>query len=256
MMKHSVRNLLLLLVVTFTLGPLVGSAQEATVAPTQIATDVRKHLLSLPYYGVFDLLTLNVDSSDVVTIAGYVLSDSLKKDAEREAREAKGVKEVQNKIAVAPVLPIDDDIRHGVYHAIYGDPSLSQYGTPASQFRAMRPGFREWGLGFGRRGVGFAGRGAVFGGPGAGVGGPDAGVAEPGARLGGREFGGPHLMGAPFFGYDPVGNYAIHILVNNRSVTLAGVVDSEADRNVAGLKARGVMNVNQVINDLEVATKS
>lgn len=67
-----------------------------------------------------------VDSSDVVTIAGYVLSDSLKKDAEREAREAKGVKEVQNKIAVAPVLPMDDEIRHGVYHAIYGDPSLSQ----------------------------------------------------------------------------------------------------------------------------------
>ena len=115
MMKHSVRSVLLLLVVTFTLGPLVAGAQEATVAPTQIATDVRKHLLSLPYYGVFDLLTLNVDSSDVVTIAGYVLSDSLKKDAEREAREAKGVKEVHNKIAVAPVLPMDDDIRHGVY---------------------------------------------------------------------------------------------------------------------------------------------
>jgi hyperosmotically inducible periplasmic protein len=249
MMKHSVRSLLLLLVVTFTLGPLVGSAQEATVAPTQIATDVRKHLLSLPYYGVFDLLTFNVDNSDVVTIAGYVLSDSLKKDAEREAREAKGVKEVQNKIAVAPVLPMDDDIRHGVYHAIYGDPSLSQYGTPASQFRAMRPGFREWGLGFGRRGMGFGGRGAGFGGPG-------AGFADPGAGFGGREFGGPHLMGAPFFGYDPVGNYAIHILVNNRAVTLAGVVDSEADKAVAGLKAHGVMNVNQVVNDLEVATKS
>src|ERR1700681_738062 len=248
MMKHSVRSLLLLFVVTFTLGPLVGSAQEATVAPTQIATDVRKHLLSLPYYGVFDLLTLNVDDSDVVTIAGYVLADSLKKDAEREAREAKGVKEVQNKIAVARVLPMDDDIRHGVYHAIYGDPSLSQYGTPASQFRAMRPGFREWGLGFGRRGIGFGGRGAGFSGPG-------AGLAEPGAGFGGHEFGGPHLTGAPFFGYDPVGNYAIHILVNNRTVTLAGVVDSEADKTVAGLKAHGVMNVNQVINDLEVATK-
>jgi hyperosmotically inducible protein len=242
MMKAPVRNSLLLLVATFTLGPLVGSAQQATVAPTQIATDVRKHLLSLPYYGVFDLLTLNVDSSDVVTIAGYVLSDSLKKDAEREAREAKGVKEVQNKIAIAPVLPMDDDIRHGVYHAIYGDPSLSQYGTPRSQVRAMRPGFREWGAGFGGRGAGFGGRTSGFG--------------ERGAGFGGPEFGGPHLMGAPFFGYDPVGNYAIHILVNNRTVTLAGVVDSEADRNVAGLKARGVMNVNQVINDLEVATKS
>jgi len=228
MMKLAVRSSLLLLVVTFTLGPLVGSAQQATVAPTQIATDVRKHLLSLPYYGVFDLLTFNVDNNDNVTLAGYVLTDSLKKDAEREVREVKGIKEVQNKITIAPGLPLDDEIRHGVYHAIYGDSSLSRYGTPGSELRSMRPGFRDWGAGFGGWGPGF----------------------------GGRAFGGPHLMGAPFFGYDPAGNYAIHILVNNRTVTLAGVVDNEGDKTLAGLKARGVMNVNQVNNELEVATKS
>jgi hypothetical protein len=220
-MKPAVRSSLLLLIVTFTLGPLVGSAQQATVAPTQIATDVRKHLLSLPYYGVFDLLTFSVDNNDNVTLAGYVLTDSLKKDAEREVREVKGIKEVQNKIAIAPGLPLDDEIRHGVYHAIYGDSSLSRYGTPGSELRSMRPGFRDWGAGFA-----------------------------------GRAFGGPHLMGAPFFGYDPVGNYAVHILVNNRTVTLAGVVDNEGDKTLAGLKARGVMNVNQVNNELEVATKS
>ncbi len=228
MMKPAVRRPLLLLVVTFTFGPLVGSAQQATVAPTQIATDVRKHLLSLPYYGVFDLLTFSVDNNDDVTLAGYVLTDSLKKDAEREVREVKGIKEVQNKIAIAPGLPLDDEIRHGVYHAIYGDSSLSRYGTPGSELRSMRPGFRDWGAGFGGWGPGF----------------------------GGRAFGGPHLMGAPFFGYDPAGNYAIHILVNNRTVTLAGVVDNEGDKTLAGLKARGVMNVNQVNNELEVATKS
>ena len=38
-------------------------------------------------FGVFDLLTLNVDNNDVVTLAGYVLSGSLKKDAQREAKE-------------------------------------------------------------------------------------------------------------------------------------------------------------------------
>ena len=241
-MKHTVRSSMLLLVVIFTLGSLVGSAQQATIAASQIATDVRKHLLSLPYYGVFDLLTFNVDTNGVVTLAGYVLTDSLKKDAEREAREVKGVKEVQNKIAIARGLPLDDDIRHGVYHAIYGDPSLSRYGTPDSELRAMRPGFRDWGAGFGGWGRGFGGPGAGFGGRGAG--------------FGGRAFGGPHLLGAPFYGYDPVGNYAIHILVNNRTVTLAGVVDSEGDKTLAGLKARDVANVNQVNNDLEVATKS
>ena len=63
-------------------------------------------------------------------------------------------------------------------------------------------------------------------------------------------------MAAPFFGYDPIGNYAIHILVKNRVVTLAGVVDSEGDKTLAGLKARGVGAVLTVSNDLEVATNS
>lgn len=229
MMKFGFRSSLLLLVVTFTLGPLVGSAQQATAAPTQIATDVRKHLLSLPYYGVYDLITFTVDQNNVVTLGGYVLTDTLKKDAEREAREAKGVKEVQNKIEIAPALPMDDDIRHAVYHAIYGDAGLSQYGTPGSELRSMRPGFRPWGPGIG----GFGGRG-----------------------LPGRPFGSPRLMAAPFYGYDPVGNYAIHILVKNRVVTLAGVVDTDGDKTLAGLKARGVGTVLSVSNDLEVAAKS
>ena len=228
------RRSLLLLVVTITLGPLAVSAQQTTVAPAQIATDVRKHLLSLPYYGVFDLVTFNVDNNDNVTLAGYVLTDTLKKDAEREVREVKGIKDVQNKIVIAQAFPLDDEIRHGVYHAIYGDSSLSRYGTPGSQLRSMRPGFRDWGAG--------------FGGWGRRVGGLRAG-------FGGRAFGGSHLMGAPFYGYDPVGEYAIHILVNNRTVTLAGVVDSEGDKTLAGLKTRGVANVNQVSNELEVATK-
>ncbi len=239
-MKFAVRHSLLLLVVTLTLGPLAVSAQQATVAPTQVATDVRKHLLSLPYYGVFDLLTFNVDNNDNVTLAGYVLTDTLKKDAEREVREVKGIKDVQNKIVIASAFPLDDEIRHGVYHAIYGDSSLSRYGTPGSELRSMRPGFRDWGAGFGGWGSGLGGRGAGFGGRRGGF---------------GRAFGGPHLMGAPFYGYDPVGNYAIHILVNNRTVTLAGVVDNEGDKTLAGLKARGVTNVNQVNNELEVATK-
>jgi len=235
MMKTAMRSSLLLLAVTLSLPPLVGSARQATAPPAQIATDVRKHLLSLPYYGVFDLLTVNVDTSGDVTLAGYVLNATLKKDAEHELREVKGIKDVQNKIVVASVSQLDDEIRHGVYHAIYGDPALSRYGTPGSELRSMRPGFRDWGGGFGGFGPGFGGRGVGFG---------------------GRAFGGPHLMGAPFFGYDPVGNYAIHILVNNRTVTLAGVVDNEGDKTVAGIKARGVANVKQVDNELEVAAKS
>jgi hypothetical protein len=213
-----------------------SAAPPATVAPAQIAQEVRKHLLSLPYYGVFDLITLNVDPNNAVTLGGYVLTDTLKKDAEREVREVKGVTDVQNKIEIATAFPLDDEVRHSVYHAIYGDSALSRYGTPGSELRSMRPGFRPWGPGIGGFGGGFGG----------GVGG----------RVAGRPFGGPRFMAAPFFGYDPIGNYAIHILVKNRVVTLAGVVDSEGDKTLAGLKARGVGTVTTVNNDLEVAPKS
>lgn len=217
--------------IVFALLALAAPYQAPTESPTQVAQEVRKHLLSLPYYGVYDLISLSVDQNNVVSLGGYVLTDTLKKDAEREAREVKGVKEVQNRIEIAPVLPFDDDIRHAVYHAIYGDASLSRYGTPDSEMMSMRPGFRSWGPGIG--GWGMGGRGQARG-----------------------PFASPRLMAAPFYGYDPVGNYAIHILVKNRVVTLIGVVDSDSDKTVAGFKARGVASVQAVNNDLEVATKS
>src|SRR5215468_3218862 len=118
-----------LLLITVMLGAVV-TAQQTTVAPTEIARDVRKHLRSLPYYGPFDLITFSVDAKGIVTLGGYVVYDTIKKDAEREAREAKGVTEVQDKIEVAQAFPLDDEIRHRVFHAIYSDPGLSRYGTP------------------------------------------------------------------------------------------------------------------------------
>lgn len=47
----------------------------------------------------------------------------------------------------------------------------------------------------------------------------------------------------------------IHIIVKNGHVTLQGVVASEADRNLAGLKANGVSGVFSVTNRLQVEKK-
>jgi hypothetical protein len=217
--------------IVLAIGTLIGPTQPATAARPQIAPEVRKHLLSLPYYGVYDLLAFAIDSNNVVSLGGYVMTDTLKSDAEREVREIKGVTDVQNRIEIARALPIDADIRHAVYHAVYGDAALSRYGTPGSEQRAMRPGFRPWGPGI--AGWGFGRRG-----------------------LPGRPFSSPQFMAAPFYGYDPIGDYAIHILVKDRTVTLAGVVDNEDDKTLAGLKVRGVRAVLKVNNELEVATRS
>ncbi len=60
------------------------------------------------------------------------------------------------------------------------------------------------------------------------------------------------------YGYSPLQRYAldpikpIRIIVNNGHVTLEGVVDSEGDKNAAGIRARGVPGLFSVTNNLRV----
>ncbi|MGA2877381.1 MAG: BON domain-containing protein [Bryobacteraceae bacterium] len=49
---------------------------------------------------------------------------------------------------------------------------------------------------------------------------------------------------------------SIHIIVDNGHVTLIGVVDSEADKNSANIRANAVPGVFSVTNNLRVAEKS
>lgn len=61
------------------------------------------------------------------------------------------------------------------------------------------------------------------------------------------------------FSYDGLSRYgweaapSIHIIVKNGHITLLGVVDSEADKNAAGLRAKGVPGAFSVDNQLQVA---
>jgi osmotically-inducible protein OsmY len=53
----------------------------------------------------------------------------------------------------------------------------------------------------------------------------------------------------------PFGWHAIHIIVNNGNVMLAGVVDNDGDLALAGIRANMVPGVFSVDNDLQVAGK-
>lgn len=63
------------------------------------------------------------------------------------------------------------------------------------------------------------------------------------------------------YGFEPLNKYAlqaigpIHIIVDSGHVTLEGVVDSEADKNMANLRANGVPGVFSVKNNLRVESK-
>ena len=56
-------------------------------------------------------------------------------------------------------------------------------------------------------------------------------------------------------GRQPFGDYPIHIIVNRGRTTLMGVVDSAADKQLAGFRAREVSGVFAVENDLVVSRK-
>ena len=61
------------------------------------------------------------------------------------------------------------------------------------------------------------------------------------------------LSFARFPGMQPFGMYPIHIIVRNGRTTLLGIVDNEADKTLAGVRAREVTGVFAVENDLIVS---
>jgi hyperosmotically inducible protein len=103
------------------------SAREMVQADTRLSIeDIRKELLQLPYYSVFDFLAFSYDRGTVV-VGGYAYALGLKKDAERAIKRASGVDTVVNKIEELPANQFDDQIRWATYYKIYRDPFLSRY---------------------------------------------------------------------------------------------------------------------------------
>jgi len=106
---------------------LSGSARVVVRADAKSSVDeIRKELLQLPYYSVFDFLAFSYDRGTVV-IGGYAYALGLKKDAERAIKRASGVDTVVNKIEELPPNQFDDQIRWATYYKIYRDPFLSRY---------------------------------------------------------------------------------------------------------------------------------
>lgn len=140
---------------------------------------VRRELVRLPYYSVFDNLEFRVEGYRV-TLGGQVVRPTLRHDAEKVVKRIEGIESVENRIEVLPVSFHDDDLRRGVYRALYSfDSPLHRYSSPVVP--------------------------------------------------------------------------SIHIIVKHGHVALVGVVDNEADRNIAYLRARSVPGSFSVTNNLRVA---
>jgi hyperosmotically inducible protein len=155
-----------------------GTKQDLTREKSGLAEQVRKELILLPYYGIFDQLAFEINDLDTVVLTGQVTRPTLKSEADNAVRGIEAVGKVENQIEVLPNSPNDDRIRVATFRAIYSKPGLDRYG----------------------------------------------------------------LLAVP----------SIHIIVKNGEVTLAGVVATEMDKNLAGMMANGVSGVFKVTNNLRV----
>ena len=110
------------------LGPVSALAGQDNL---RLNETIRKQLVTLPYYNVFDNLAFRVDG-DTVTLYGQVTRPSTKKDAERRIAHIEGIDRVINNIEVLPVSTFDDGLRRRVYSRVFRSGSLYRYAMGAN----------------------------------------------------------------------------------------------------------------------------
>jgi hyperosmotically inducible periplasmic protein len=105
--------------------PTIALAQQRAIDP-QLARRVRRELVTLPYYGVFDNLAYSINGGNV-TLYGQVVRPSTRSDAERRVKRIAGVTHVVNNIEVLPLSSFDDRIRVATYRSIANMGGLHRY---------------------------------------------------------------------------------------------------------------------------------
>ena len=126
MRKHN--NRLALTVRVLVLGLSLAGVRSAAAQsqPKSTIEDIRKELLQMPYYGVFDFIGFSYNKG-TVNLVGYAYHPGLKSDAARAVKRVSGVDTVVDKIEELPPSPNDDELRWKIYYSIYRDPFLSRY---------------------------------------------------------------------------------------------------------------------------------
>ncbi|HJQ68316.1 MAG TPA: BON domain-containing protein [Blastocatellia bacterium] len=102
------------------------SDSGTTSSDEVVAKQIRKKLVTLPYYGVFDNLGFEIDGS-TVTLYGQVVRPSTRKDAQRRVSKIEGIERVINNIEVLPLSSFDDRIRVRALRAIARTGGLFRY---------------------------------------------------------------------------------------------------------------------------------
>jgi osmotically-inducible protein OsmY len=229
-----------------------NGAQNGAQYDGQIQADVMKSLENKRFKDVKASVR-----NGVVTLTGTVDLYSAKLDADNRAHHRKNVKGVENQIEVAGPTVEDAVLRDKLAEKLAYD--RVGYGTTA--FNAFTIGVQN---------------GAVtLGGTAYGPSDKDSAVSMVQNYPGVKDVV-DNIEVAPvspmddrirlaearaIYGFPQLNKYAIdpakpiRITVVNGNVTLSGVVDSQADKDVANIRANGVPGVFKVVNNLEVVAE-
>jgi len=129
-MKKYFAGMILALITSVAATSVAAANPNNSVNDPNTVRKIRKELVTLPFYGVFDNLAFKYEEG-VVTLYGEVSRPTLKKDAARVVERLSGVDQVINKIEVLPLSNFDDRIRVAVYRAIYRQPGLDRLSLQA-----------------------------------------------------------------------------------------------------------------------------
>lgn len=127
------RNYLVLGLAIISLSLVSANAQGLSGSGSNRAIEdqVRKKILKLPQYEVFDSISYKV-SGDTVTLSGKVRNAINRRDAERSVKRIPGVNRVINNIEVLPLGGFDESIRARLYRQLSNSGGLSRYLWPVN----------------------------------------------------------------------------------------------------------------------------
>ncbi len=100
---------------------------------SSLVPKIRRELVTLSYYSMFDNLSFRIDGSKVI-LSGEVWWKALKNSAERAVGKIEGITSVENQIEVLPISSHDDRIRLATARAILSNPVLSKYVRTGASF--------------------------------------------------------------------------------------------------------------------------
>ncbi len=101
------------------------------VTAVQMEKDVRKQILKLPYYEVFDHIEYSIQGNTVV-LDGKVRNATNQRAAEAAVKRVSGVEVVVNNIDVLPIGGFDDRIRRELLRSVASTAGLSRYLWPVN----------------------------------------------------------------------------------------------------------------------------